>query len=59
MNSSEDKGLGIKGWLSGKTPKAKPQESKSGQAVLDKNRIAVLPFVNMSPESSALPKRHH
>jgi hypothetical protein len=31
MNSSEDKDLGIKGWLSGKGPKAKPQESKTGQ----------------------------
>jgi serine/threonine-protein kinase len=50
MNSSEDKDLGIKGWLSGKVPKAKPQESRTGQAVLDKRRIAVLPFVNMSPD---------
>jgi adenylate cyclase len=50
MNSSEDKGLGIKGWLSGKVPKVKPQESKTGQVVLDKHRIAVLPFVNMSPD---------
>jgi serine/threonine-protein kinase len=50
MNSSEDKDLGIKGWLSGKALKAKPQEPKTGQAVLDKHRIAVLPFVNMSPD---------
>jgi adenylate cyclase len=50
MNPSEDKDLGIKGWLRGKVPKAKPQESKTGQAVLDKHRIAVLPFVNMSPD---------
>ena len=50
MNSSEDKDIGIKGWLSGKKPKAKPQESTTGQAVLDKHRIAVLPFVNMSPD---------
>jgi len=50
LNSSEDKGLGLKGWLSGKVPKDKPQEPKSGQAVLDKHRIAVLPFVNMSPD---------
>jgi len=50
MNSSEDKGIGLKGWLSGKTPKAKPQESKIEQAVLDTHRIAVLPFVNMSPD---------
>jgi TolB-like protein/Tfp pilus assembly protein PilF/KaiC/GvpD/RAD55 family RecA-like ATPase len=28
----------------------KPQEPKNGQAVLDKHRIAVLPFVNMSPD---------
>jgi TolB-like protein len=31
-------------------PEAKPQESTIGQAVLDKHRIAVLPFVNMSPD---------
>jgi TolB-like protein len=28
----------------------KPQESKTGQTVLDKYRIAVLPFVSMSPD---------
>jgi adenylate cyclase len=50
MNSSEDKGLGVKGWLLGRVPKAKLQESKTGQVVLDKHRIAVLPFVNMSPD---------
>jgi adenylate cyclase len=50
MNSSEDKGVGIKGWLSGKVPKAKPKESGTGQVVLDKRRIAVLPFANMSPD---------
>jgi TolB-like protein/tetratricopeptide (TPR) repeat protein/KaiC/GvpD/RAD55 family RecA-like ATPase len=31
-------------------PKVKPQESTVGQVVLDKHRIAVLPFVNMSPD---------
>jgi TolB-like protein/KaiC/GvpD/RAD55 family RecA-like ATPase/tetratricopeptide (TPR) repeat protein len=31
-------------------PKVKPQESKTVEAVLDKHRIAVLPFVNMSPD---------
>lgn len=51
MNSSEDEELGVKGWLLGrKVPKVKPQESKTGQVVLDKHRIAVLPFVNMSPD---------
>jgi TolB-like protein len=50
MNLSEDKDLGIKGWLSGKKPKGKAQESNNGQAILDKHRIAVLPFVNMSPD---------
>jgi len=50
MNSSEDKDLGLKGWLRGKVPKVKPQESKTGQVVLDKHRIAVLPFLNMSPD---------
>jgi TolB-like protein/KaiC/GvpD/RAD55 family RecA-like ATPase len=41
---------GIKGWLSGNVSRVKPQESNTGQAVLDKHRIAVLPFVNMSPD---------
>jgi adenylate cyclase len=50
MNSSEDRDLGVRGWLSGRVPRAKPQESKTGQAVLDTHRIAVLPFVNMSPD---------
>jgi adenylate cyclase len=50
MNSSEDKGIGIKGWLRGRVPKVKPQEPTAGQVVLDKNRVAVLPFVNMSPD---------
>jgi TolB-like protein/Tfp pilus assembly protein PilF/KaiC/GvpD/RAD55 family RecA-like ATPase len=31
-------------------PEAKPPESTVGQAVLDKRRIAVLPFVSMSPD---------
>jgi TolB-like protein len=31
-------------------PEIKPQESKTGQTVLDKHRIAVLPFVSMSPD---------
>jgi TolB-like protein/KaiC/GvpD/RAD55 family RecA-like ATPase/Tfp pilus assembly protein PilF len=31
-------------------PKVRPQESQTGQTVLDKHRIAVLPFVNMSPD---------
>ena len=52
MNSSEDRGVGLKGWLSGKVPKAKPHESKSGQVALDTHRIAVLPFANMSPDPS-------
>jgi TolB-like protein len=31
-------------------PEVKPQESAIGQIVLDKHRIAVLPFVSMSPD---------
>jgi len=31
MNSSEDKELGLKGWLRGKVPKAKPQEPTSAR----------------------------
>jgi TolB-like protein/tetratricopeptide (TPR) repeat protein len=31
-------------------PKAQPEEPKAGQAVFDKHRVAVLPFVSMSPD---------
>ena len=31
-------------------PEIKPPESKNEQVILDKHRIAVLPFVNMSPD---------
>jgi TolB-like protein len=33
-------------------PEVKPQEPRIGQAFLDKHRIAVLPFVSMSPDPS-------
>ncbi len=36
--------------LRGEEPEVKPQESMAEQTVLDKHRIAVLPFVNMSPD---------
>jgi TolB-like protein len=36
--------------LKRKEPEVKPQDSTVGQTVLDKHRIAVLPFVNMSPD---------
>src|SRR6266849_4894840 len=50
MKSSEDKGLGIKGWITGPKPKGAKAEPSPGQ-VLDKHRIAVLPFGNISPDS--------
>lgn len=52
MTPSGDKGIGIKGWLSGQKPKHKPEEgARIEAAVLDKHRIAVLPFSNISPDS--------
>ena len=44
MKSSEDKGLGIKGWISGPRPKGAKAESSPGPVIVDKHRIAVLPF---------------
>jgi TolB-like protein/KaiC/GvpD/RAD55 family RecA-like ATPase/Flp pilus assembly protein TadD len=42
--------LSVKGLLSGKVSQVKPQELTTEHPVLDKHRIAVLPFVNMSPD---------
>ena len=45
---SGEKGVGLKGWLSGPgKPKADPQADLQ---TLDKHRIAVLPFSNVSPD---------
>ena len=48
---SEDKGVGLKAWLSGprsKTAKAKDHGEKP--VVMDKHRLAVLPLANISPD---------
>lgn len=49
MPFTDDKGIGIKGWISGSKPKTRVGESE--QIVLDKHRIAVLPFSNISPDA--------
>jgi TolB-like protein/Tfp pilus assembly protein PilF len=41
-------GLGIKGWLRG--PKRKDIGPKAGEVVAGRERIAILPFVNISPD---------
>lgn len=51
MKSNEDKGFGIKGWITGPKPKSATKESIPERVLLDKHRIAVLPFNNISPDS--------
>ncbi len=48
MTPTDDKGIGIKGWLAGQKQQSKSTQAKP--AVLDKHRIAVLPFSNISPD---------
>ncbi len=48
---TEDRGVGLKGWLSGprrKTPIVRPEVDNL--VLLDKHRIAVLPMTNISPD---------
>ncbi len=52
MMFAEDKGIGIKGWLSGSKPKAVIAEKQSESVVLDKYRVAVLPLANFSPDKN-------
>lgn len=46
----EDKGIGLKGWLTGQKSKSTPIEKKPAQIALDKHRIAILPFSSISPD---------
>ena len=52
MIFAEDKGIGIKGWLSGSKPKAVTEEKQPEKTVLDKHRVAVLPLANFSPDKN-------
>lgn len=45
---SGEKGVGLKGWLSG--PRRSGTGEEASLQVLDKHRIAVLPFSNVSPD---------
>lgn len=47
----EDRGLGIKAWLTGQKPRNKTAEERPELAVFDVHRIAVLPFSNISPDA--------
>ncbi len=44
---SDDKGVGLKGWIAGQKSKSAPEQKKTEAISLEKNRVAVLPFVNM------------
>ncbi len=48
MSSGNNKGIGIKSWLAGQKSQAKSAESKLEAVPLDKHRVAVLPFANLS-----------
>ena len=50
MPTSDDRGIGIKGWISGSKPKLKT-EGPRHETAWDKHRIAILPFSNISPET--------
>jgi TolB-like protein/Flp pilus assembly protein TadD len=48
---SEDRGVGLKGWLSGPRSKDAKADARAEKLVpMDKHRIAVLPMVNISPD---------
>src|SRR5437867_1492915 len=50
LKPSDDRGLGLKGWLRG--PKKKPPSAgrESGSIIAGRERIAILPFANISPD---------
>jgi TolB-like protein/Tfp pilus assembly protein PilF len=51
LRLSEDKGVGIKGWLKGPRSKDMKAEIPSDKVLpLDEHRIAVLPMANISPD---------
>ncbi len=48
---SKDRGVGLKGWLSGPRPKDAKAEARAEVPVpVDEHRIAVLPMANISPD---------
>ncbi len=49
---AEEKELGLRGWLSGGKPKKETNEGPEKDVPLDRHRLAVLPFANMSPDPS-------
>ena len=50
---TEEKGLGLKGWLSGPRKKQHEIETRPEKIVSsDKHRVAVLPFANISPDTA-------
>ena len=47
----EDRGVGLKGWLSGPRSKNSKSDARASQLVqMDKRRIVVLPLANISPD---------
>ncbi len=47
---AEEKELGLRGWLSGGKPKKETDNGPEKEVPLDRHRLAVLPFSNMSPD---------
>lgn len=47
MIFAEDRGIGLKDWLAGQRSKSVHSEKKAAETSLQKNRVAVLPLVNM------------
>lgn len=49
---SDDRGIGLKGWLAGQKPKSPRAEDKTEAISLEKHRVAVLPLANLTPDPS-------
>ncbi len=48
---TEDRGVGLKAWLSGPKSKKAKADARAAQLVqMDKRRIVVLPLANISPD---------
>ncbi len=49
---SDEKGVGLKGWLAGQKSKSTRAESRADAVSLEKHRVAVLPFASITPDPS-------
>lgn len=50
LKMSNDRGIGLRGWIAGQKSKSKDEDSKPHAITLEKNRVAVLPLTNLTPD---------